>query len=215
MEENFLPQVFKHEEFGEVRVIMKDGVPLFCLADVCRVLELPQVAKVVQRLDKGVLSTHPVETAGGVQQMYFVNEDGLYDVILDSRKPNAKIFRKWITGEVLPKIFRTGSYSLPGVVNNETLAVEREKIAVEREKISVEREKIAVEHEKIAVEQKKLAVERDDFAKAQLLRELASATKNDVIRFNLIRYAAKLVTGRDFDSNKYDDDDTGLIPPPC
>lgn len=107
-------QIFNHPEFGGVRVIGDFENPQFCLSDVCKILELPQVAKVVQRLNKEVLSRHPLETAGGVQDMYFVNEDGLYDVILDSRKPEAKRFRKWITGEVLPSIRKTGSYALPG-----------------------------------------------------------------------------------------------------
>lgn len=103
-------QIFNHPEFGDVRTIGDFENPRFCLADVCRILELPQVAKVVQRLNKDVLSTHPLETAGGVQEMYFVNEDGLYDVILDSRKPNAKKFRKWITSEVIPSIRKHGVY---------------------------------------------------------------------------------------------------------
>ncbi|MBQ7454161.1 MAG: hypothetical protein IJS69_03815 [Selenomonadaceae bacterium] len=102
-------QVFNHPKFGDVRVIERDGEPLFCLADVCKILEL-RVAKVVERLDKGVLSMYPLETAGGVQQMYFVNEDGLYDVILDSRKPFAKKMRKWITSEVIPSIRKNGVY---------------------------------------------------------------------------------------------------------
>ena len=106
-------EIFKHEEFGGVRVIGDADNPRFCLADVCKILELPQVAKVVQRLDKEVLSTHPLETAGGIQQMYFINEDGLYDVILDSRKPVAKKFRKWITSEVLPLIRKQGMYINP------------------------------------------------------------------------------------------------------
>ena len=105
-------QVFSHPDFGGVRVIGDFDNPRFCLSDVCKILELPQVAKVVQRLDKDVLSTHPLETAGGIQQMYFVNEDGLYDLILDSRKPAAKKFRKWVTNEVLPSIRKTSSYSL-------------------------------------------------------------------------------------------------------
>lgn len=104
--------VFNNPDFGDIRVIDKNGEPLFCLADVCKILEL-RVAKVVERLDKGVLSTHPLETAGGVQEMYFVNEDGLYDVILDSRKPYAKKMRKWITGEVIPSIRKHGMYINP------------------------------------------------------------------------------------------------------
>ena len=104
-------QIFSHPQFGGVRVIGDTANPQFCLADLCKILELPQVAKVVQRLDKDVLTTHPLQTAGGIQQMYFVNEDGLYDVILDSRKPEAKKFRKWITSEVLPAIRKFGVYT--------------------------------------------------------------------------------------------------------
>lgn len=60
----------------------------------------------------GVVSTHPItDNLGRKQQANFVNEDGLYDVILDSRKPQAKAFRKWVTSEVLPSIRKTGSYS--------------------------------------------------------------------------------------------------------
>lgn len=109
------PQIFKHEEFGNVRILSNDGEPRFCLADVCKILELPQVAKVVQRLGDEVLTRHPIlDRLGRTQETYFVSEDGLYDVILDSRKPEAKRFRKWITGEVLPSIRKTGSYALPG-----------------------------------------------------------------------------------------------------
>lgn len=105
-------QIFDNPEFGNVRVVIVDGEPQFCLSDVCKILDL-RVAKVVERLDKDVLSTHPLETAGGVQSMYCVNEDGLYDTILDSRKPEAKRFRKWITSEVLPSIRKTGMYVNP------------------------------------------------------------------------------------------------------
>ena len=102
-------KVFNSPKFGEVRTAGTPEQPLFCLSDVCRCLGL--TAKFVnQRLDKGVVSNHPLQTAGGTQQALFVNEDGLYDVILDSRKPEAKAFRKWITSEVLPSIRKTGGY---------------------------------------------------------------------------------------------------------
>lgn len=106
--------VFNHADFGNVRAIGDSENPRFCLADVCKVLELPQVAKVVQRLEDEVLSRHPiVDNLGRTQEMYFVNEDGLYDVILDSRKPAAKKFRKWLTSEVIPSIRKTGLYINP------------------------------------------------------------------------------------------------------
>lgn len=102
-------KIFNSEEFGEVRVIGSPENPLFCLADLCRVLDLIP-SKVAQRLEKGVLSKYPLSTNGGIQELNFVNEDGLYDVILDSRKPEARKFRKWVTSEVLPSIRKTGVY---------------------------------------------------------------------------------------------------------
>lgn len=102
-------KIFNSEEFGEVRVIGSPENPLFCLADLCRVLDLIP-SKVAQRLEKGVLSKYPLLTNGGIQELNFVNEDGLYDVILDSRKPEARKFRKWVTSEVLPSIRKTGGY---------------------------------------------------------------------------------------------------------
>lgn len=102
-------KLFKNESFGEVRVAGTSDEPLFCLTDVCQALSLIP-SKVVQRLNKDVLSKYPLKTIGGTQQVNFVNEDGLYDVILDSRKIEAKAFRKWITSEVLPSIRKTGGY---------------------------------------------------------------------------------------------------------
>lgn len=102
--------LFNSPEFGEVRVIMDAGnEPKFCLADVCQILGLTS-SKVAQRLTEGVLSKHTLATQGGEQVFNFVNEDGLYDVILDSRKKKAKMFRKWVTSEVLPTIRKTGGY---------------------------------------------------------------------------------------------------------
>lgn len=102
-------KLFNSPQFGEIRTAGTADDPQFCLSDVCRILDL-SVKGVGQRLDEGVISNYPLQTAGGVQQMKFVNEDGLYDVILDSRKQEAKAFRKWITSEVLPQIRRTGGY---------------------------------------------------------------------------------------------------------
>lgn len=106
-------KIFENEQFGQVRIAMNEnGEPMFCLADLCLVLDLTP-SKVAQRLGDDVLSKYPIiDGLGREQQANFVNEDGLYDVILDSRKPEAKKFRKWITSEVLPSIRKTGSYSV-------------------------------------------------------------------------------------------------------
>lgn len=103
--------IFNNPEFGEIRTtIGDDGEALFCLADVCKSLELDSSA-VMRRMDDGVISSHPIsDSLGRTQQANFVNEDGLYDAILDSRKPTARKFRKWVTSEVLPSIRKHGAY---------------------------------------------------------------------------------------------------------
>ncbi|SEQ22621.1 anti-repressor protein [Virgibacillus subterraneus] len=102
-------QLTKMFDGFKLRMIQESEQPLFLLNDACEILNVnPRVVK--QRLDKDVCSTYPLETVGGTQDATFVNEDGLYDVILDSRKSEAKRFRKWITSEVLPSIRKTGGY---------------------------------------------------------------------------------------------------------
>lgn len=103
--------IFQNPDFGQVRIIQNaQGEPLFCLKDVCGALMLDG-KQVNRRLEDEVVSKHPiVDSLGRTQMATFVNEDGLYDVILDSRKPEAKAFRKWVTSEVLPQIRKTGGY---------------------------------------------------------------------------------------------------------
>ena len=104
-------QIFQNQEFGAIRTLSNEqGEPMFCLKDVCEALGL-QTKQVVRRLMDDVFSKHPiVDNLGRTQQATFVNEDGLYDTILESRKPQAKLFRKWVTGEVLPSIRKQGGY---------------------------------------------------------------------------------------------------------
>lgn len=109
-------QIFNNPAFGNVRVAGTEVNPLFCLADVCKALDL-QPSAVMRRLDDGVISNNPITDNLGRQQVAnFVNEDGLYDVILDSRKPEAKLFRKWITSEVLPTIRKHGAYMTDNII---------------------------------------------------------------------------------------------------
>lgn len=109
MDNNLLFNCDLGEDSSPIRVIVKDGEPYFCLSDVCRNLGLT-TSHVRERLTEDVVSTDTLQTPGGKQRFTFVNEDGLYDTILESRKPNAKAFRKWITKDVLPSIRKTGGY---------------------------------------------------------------------------------------------------------
>lgn len=102
--------IFNNPQFGDIRTAGTTDNPLFCLSDVCKALDL-QPSAVMRRLGDGVISSNPISDSLGRQQIAnFVNEDGLYDVILDSRKSEAKTFRKWITSDVLPSIRKTGGY---------------------------------------------------------------------------------------------------------
>lgn len=101
-------QVFNYES-NEVRTIMRDGEPWFCLVDVCRVLELSNPRSVAERLDQDERRKFDLPRQG---ETWFINESGLYNVILRSDKPEAKPFRKWVTGTVLPTIRKTGAYSV-------------------------------------------------------------------------------------------------------
>lgn len=98
-------------QFGTMRVVTdENNDPHFCLSDVCTALDLT-AKEVKRRLEDEVVTKRPISDTLGRQQLaLFVSEDGLYDVILDSRKPEAKKFRKWVTSEVLPSIRRTGGY---------------------------------------------------------------------------------------------------------
>lgn len=103
-------KIFNNAEFGQVRTIQLNNEPLFCLGDLCKALELTAKG-VKQRLSDEVISSYPIEDSiGRTQNTLFVNEDGLYDVILESRKESAKRFRKWVTSEILPSIRKTGGY---------------------------------------------------------------------------------------------------------
>jgi prophage antirepressor-like protein len=106
-------QIFSNSEFGEIRTITKDDEPMFCLADVCKALELTQPSKVKERLNPKGVNSIPTLTKGGEQKLLYINESNLYKTIFQSRKESAERFTEWVTSEVLPSIRKTGSYSKP------------------------------------------------------------------------------------------------------
>lgn len=100
-------QIFQNSEFGEIRTVTVDDEPMFCLADVCKALELSNSRVVSARLDDDERRKLELPRQG---ETWFITESGLYAVILRSDKPNAKKFRKWVTSEVLPSIRKNGGY---------------------------------------------------------------------------------------------------------
>lgn len=109
-------QLFQNEQFGTIRTVMVDGEPWFVAKDVCEALELEDTSKAVSRLDDDELTRIKIGSGGQLREVNVVNEPGLYTLILGSRKPEAKAFRRWITHEVLPALRRTGRYGAPGNV---------------------------------------------------------------------------------------------------
>lgn len=100
----------------QVRTIVLNGVPYFVAKDVCSALDISNHKDAGSRLDEDERRGSALPTPSGTQRMAIVNEYGLYHLIFQSRKPEAKAFRKWVTSEVLPELRRTGSYAaLPDV----------------------------------------------------------------------------------------------------
>lgn len=100
----------------QLRTIVLNGVPYFVAKDVCSALDISNHKDAVSRLDEDERRGSALPTPSGTQRMAIVNESGLYHLIFQSRKPEAKAFRKWVTSEVLPELRRTGSYAaLPDV----------------------------------------------------------------------------------------------------
>ena len=107
-------EIFKNEEFGEVRTTVINDKPYVCLADVCKILELEQVSRVKSRLNQdGVTTSKVIDSLGREQEATFISESNLYKVIFQSRKPEAEKFTDWVTSEVLPAIRKTGEYKIP------------------------------------------------------------------------------------------------------
>ena len=102
--------IFENPEFGAVRSILIDGEPWFVAADVCKALELEKTNRALSRLDDDEKGAHSVSTPGGRQRMSIISESGLYSLILGSRKPEARAFKRWITHEIIPSIRKHGAY---------------------------------------------------------------------------------------------------------
>lgn len=111
-----LQQASHFFEGNVLRVFMRDGEPWFVAADVCRVLEHSNASMAIRGLDDDEKDALNIpDPIGRLQTATIVNEAGLYSLVLSSRKPEAKRFKRWVTHEVLPSIRKTGSYGAPAL----------------------------------------------------------------------------------------------------
>lgn len=109
-------QLYQNPQLGRVRVILKEDAPWFVMSDVCDGLDLTNISTARERLDKDELSSVQLNSGGQRREMLLVSESGLYSLILGSRKPEAKAFKRWITHDVIPAIRRNGVYATPDAV---------------------------------------------------------------------------------------------------
>ena len=150
--------VFENKQFGEIRTVTVDGEPWFVAADVCRALELGDTHKAVGRLDGDEKGRNSIPTLGGNQEMAMVNESGLLNLVLGSRKPEARQFRRWITHEVIPAIRKTGMYSVKPMSQLEIVKYSIDKLLEQERKIY----EIQEEQTNLSVEQAALHDKVDD-----------------------------------------------------
>lgn len=141
---------------GQIRVLGESENPLFCLSDVCKILDLDSVNKVANSIkvefgDGGnlippiqnenfcVIQTYPIaDNLGRIQQALFITEPQLYFVLMRSNKPKAKPFRQWVVSEVLPSIRKTGKYTkIDDVSDREKEKLKDEIIMLQRKLLNI------------------------------------------------------------------------------
>ena len=104
-------KIFENQEFGKIRSVMVNNEPYFVGKDIAEVLGYSNTRKAIQdHVDEDDRGVTKCDTLGGIQELTIINESGLYSLILSSKLPNAKLFKKWITHEVIPSIRKNGGY---------------------------------------------------------------------------------------------------------
>ena len=122
-------EVFKSNEFGEVRTVVINNEPYFVGKDVAKILGYSNTRKaIVDHVDEEDKGVTKCDTPGGTQDLTVINESGLYSLILSSKMPNARKFKRWVTSEVLPSIRKHGMYAVDELLENPDLLI---KVATE------------------------------------------------------------------------------------
>jgi prophage antirepressor-like protein len=107
-------EIFKNREFGEIRTVTVDGEPWFVAKDIAEILQYTNTQKAIRdHVDEEDKLTERIVLSGQNREVICINESGLYSLILSSKMPGAKRFKRWVTSEVLPQIRRTGTYQKP------------------------------------------------------------------------------------------------------
>lgn len=180
--------IFRKDEFGAVRAVTLEGEPWFVAADVCRALGIGNSRDATNKLDDDEKMTVDLTDShsgkrGGAQMITVVNEPGLYALVLSSRKPEAKAFKRWITHEVIPEIRKTGGY----IAGQETMDDDQllaNALMVAQRKIAERNKQLEAANEKIKADAPKV-----------LFAETVQKAEGDI----LVRQLARLMNQRGYD----------------
>lgn len=183
--------IFRKDEFGAVRAVTLEGEPWFVAADVCRALGLGNSSMAVSKLDDDEKMTLSLTDShsnqrGGAQMATIINEPGLYALVLSSRKPEAKAFKRWITHEVIPSIRKTGGY----IAGQETMDDDQllaNALMVAQRKIAERNKQLEAANTKIQADAPKV-----------LFAETVEKAEGDI----LVRQLAKLMVQRGYDTGE-------------
>ncbi len=181
-------QLFEHKDFGKIRVIEKNGDIWFVAKEICDVLELGNSRQAVTRLDEEEKDVISNDTLGGKQEMAIINESGLYSLVLTSRKPEAKAFKKWVTSEVLPSIRKKGSYSVVGFQVPKTLPAALRLYALE------------IEAKEKAIQERDLAIKTKAYIGSK--REATAMVTASIAKKKVLALENKLGEGKLFKTAK-------------
>lgn len=175
-------QIFNNEQFGQVRVITKDNEPWFVGKDVSEILGYLEPNKAITRhTDEDDRIKHPItDNLKRVQETWVINESGLYSLILGSKLPTAKKFKKWVTSDVLPSIRKHGMYATDELINNPDLLIAAATKIKEERAARLEAEK---QRDKL-IHQNKL------YTTSEIAKELGYARPNSAIQTHC-RYTLK------------------------
>ena len=176
--------IFRKDEFGAVRAVTLEGEPWFVAADVCRALGIGNSSDAVKRLDDDEHALVSIEgLSRGNDKANIINEPGLYGLVLASRKPEAKAFKRWITHEVIPAIRKTGGY----IAGQETMDDDQllaNALMVAQRKIAERNKQLEAANEKIKADAPKV-----------LFAETVQKAEGDI----LVRQLARMMNQRGYD----------------
>lgn len=164
--------IFKYEDGTNVRIIplMENETSWFVAVDICSLLGLENSSRALDRIDDDEKTKIDIESNGQTRKVWIVNEFGLYSLILSSEKEEAKIFKRWITHEVLPSIRRTGKYTVDDLKDRDlkinTLMIENERLVAENKDLDAKKK----ENDKTIKENDKLIKQliKSDFKQMKL-----------------------------------------------